>query len=203
MSFTVDVDKIAFQVFTTDNLIKCDVIKMSQDIVTAVPVLNKTDMFQKGYPVVCMYLSNGTLEFRSGEILDVNDKNSELTVSIHFEEIKEERRIFERYPVSLEVSARRKFSNKRFMLVAKDLSEYGLGALSKTDLELDEIIDMNLITGKYMFYFVGKVAWKKEVNDYFEYGFQLTEFDITTKASMESYLGKLYEEYKKLFQKSK
>ncbi len=203
MSFNSKVEKIDLLVYSADNLIRCNVVESLDNKIKAAPIASKVDMFQAGYPVVCMFISEGVLKFRNGEISEVDNKNLLLVVDMPFEVVIEERRIFERYPVSLEVSARRKFSNKRFLLIAKDLSEYGMGAVSKIDLEMDEIIDMNLITGRYMFYFVGKVTWKQQKRDYFDYGFQLTEFDITTKASMASYLGKLNEDYKKLYEKTK
>ncbi|NTV89637.1 MAG: PilZ domain-containing protein [Clostridiales bacterium] len=203
MDVNAGIKKISLIVYCTDNLITCDVLEVVQNRIKASPCSGKVDMFQTGYPVVCMYLSDGVLEYRGGEIADINIKASEISILITFEEVKEERRIFERYPVSLEVSARRKFSNKRFLLLAKNLSEYGMGAISSADLDMDESIDMNLIAGRYMFYFVGKVIWKQEMGSVFDYGFQLTEFDVTTKASMENYLAKLKEEYKKLFEKSK
>ena len=160
-------------------------------------------MFQFNDPVVVLYMDNGQLEMKSGDINAIDNKNMEVAIAVAEREVNENRRIFERYPASMALSARRKFSNKRLNFVAKNISLYGIGAISKVELDMDEPVDIDLIAGKYMFYFGGKVVWKSKLENCFEYGFQLTDFDIATKMSFEVYLGKLKNEFLSAYNKAR
>lgn len=203
MSIPAQMDEIAIHIHSVEYALKCRVCGINSNRILASPVIDKVDMFQLNDPVVCMYMDNGNMQFKSGKVKAVSDsgKTVEILVAEHY--VDEERRIFERYPASMYVSARRKFSGKRLHLVAKNISEYGLEAISPIDLDIDEWIDIDLITGKYMFYFVGKVIWKHVVDNGFEYGFQLTHFDVATKLSFEAFLGKLKEVYSNMYLKAR
>ena len=203
MEISAQVSEIAVQVHSIDYALKCKVISLSGDKIILSPLEKQVDMFQVNDPVVLMYMEEGNLRLFSGGVSSIDVAGNFVRIFVANNEVEEDRRIFERYPVSMAVSARRKFSSKRLPLIAKNISQYGMCAVSSIELELEEPIDIDLITGKYMFYFVGKVVWIKPVGDCFEYGFQLTNFDVATKSSMEAYLGKLKEEYKSLFLKAK
>ena len=203
MGISAQINEIAVQVHSIDYVLKCKVISMSGNKIAISPQEKKFDMFQVNDPVVLMYMEGGYLRLFSGGITLVDASGNFVQILITDTDVEEDRRIFERYPVSLAVSARRKFSSKRLHLIAKSISEYGMSAVSRVELDMEESIDIDLITGKYMFYFVGKVIWKEKLGDSFEYGFQLTDFDVATKSSMEAYLGKLKEEYKSQYMKAK
>lgn len=195
--------EIAIQVHSIDYVLKCRVCSISGKKLILSPLEKEVDMFQENDPIVIMYLEEGLLQFGSGDIVGVDMPNNTVNVLLTELDNTEERRIFERYPVSMAVSARRKFSNKRLSLVAKNISQYGMHAVSKVNLDIEESVDIDLITGKYMFYFVGKVIWKEPKGSSFEYGFQLTDFDVSTKNLMESYLNKLKDEYRSMYSKAK
>ncbi|NJD02316.1 MAG: PilZ domain-containing protein [Ruminiclostridium sp.] len=195
MGIPTRISEIAVQVHSIDYVLKCYIISMSGNKINISPREKKVDMFQVNDPVVLMYMDEGLLKLLSGDITMVDISGNIVQILITDIDVEEERRIFERYPVSLAVSARRKFSSKRLHLIAKNINEYGMSAVSRVELDKDESVDMDLITGKYMFYFVGKVIWKEKQGDRFLYSFQLTNFDVATKSFMEVYLGKLKEEY--------
>jgi PilZ domain. len=203
MGIPAHIKEIAIQVHSIDYVLKCRVCSISENELKFAPLEKEADMFQVNEPVVIMYMEEGYLQFESGDIIGVDMTNNIVELHIIDFEINEERRIFERYPVSMAVSARRKFSNKRLFLVAKNISQYGMQAISKAELDVDESVDIDLITGKFMFYFVGKVVWKEPKGSSYEYGFQLTNFDVSTKNLMEAYLSKLKDEYKSMYTKAK
>lgn len=203
MGISAQISEIAVQVHSIDYVLKCKVVSMSGDVIAISPLEKKVDMFQVSDPVVLMYMEGVHLRLFSGSILLVDTAENFVRIRVIDIEAEEERRIFERYPVSLAVSARRKFSSKRLNLIAKVISEYGMCAVSRAELDIEESVDIDLIAGKYMFYFVGKVAGKEKCGDSFEYDFQLTDFDVATKSSMAVYLGKLKEEYKSQYEKAK
>jgi hypothetical protein len=119
-------------------------------------------------------------------------------------EVNQDRRVFERYPVSLAISARRKYSNKRLHMLVKNLSLYGMGVISPVELEVEEMIDIDLITDKNMFYFNGMVMWKNTLSsDCFEYGLQLTNYDIATQYQFQEYLKKQISNYINMIPKAR
>jgi hypothetical protein len=203
MKIPAQLKEIVIHVHSIDYALKCQICSISEESLKISPISNKVDMFMINDPVVCMYMDDNHLEFKRGDIKAIDPVEKTVELIVIEDEIKEERRIFERYPVSIAVSARRKFSSKRIHLIAKDISEYGMGAISSVDLDVDETIDIDLITGKYMFYFVGKLIWKEKLENGYEYGIQLTHFDVATKSSVEAYLGKLKEEYASLYKKAR
>lgn len=203
MSIPANIREVAIQTHSIDYALKCEVIQASEQTVRISPVAGKVDMFQMNDPVVCLYMANGVLQHKSGEVCAVYHKERFAEFSMTDDSSKDERRLFERYPVSIAISARRKFASKRHHLVAKNISQFGMGAVSQVELDENEMIDIDLITGKYMFYFGGKVVWKKPKGRDFEYGLQLTHFDVATKTSFDNYLEKIYEVYNGLFQKAR
>ncbi len=203
MGISAQISEIGVHVHSIDYILKCNIVSSSGNRLQLSPLEKKVDMFQPDDPVVLMYMANGNLELLSGSTVSVSAASNVVDILVTENDIEQDRRIFERYPVSIAVSARRKFSSKRLHLIAKNISEYGMCAVSRVELDVNEAIDIDLITGKYMFYFVGKVVWSKKLGNSFEYGFQLTEFDVATKSNMAVYLGKLKEEYRSLYSKAR
>lgn len=203
MNIPAHIKEVVLSLYSIEYLLKCRVSGMDGNRLLVAPVSGKVDMFQFNDPVVVLYMDNGQLEMKSGDINVIDNKNMEVAIAVAEREVNQDRRIFERYPASMALSARRKFSNKRLNFVAKNISLYGIGAISKADMDLDEQVDIDLIAGKYMFYFGGKVVWKSKLENCFEYGFQLTDFDIATKMSFEVYLGKLKNEFLSAYSKAR
>lgn len=203
MNIPAHIKEVVISVYSIEYLLKCRVCSTDGSNLLIAPISNKVDMFQFNDPVVILYIDNGQLQLKSGHIKVIDNKNKEVAIAVAAREVEEDRRIFERYPASTSLSVRRKFSSKRLNFIAKNISLYGIGAISKADLDLDEPVDIDFISGKYMFYFGGKVIWKNELENCFEYGIQLTDFDIATKMSFEAYLGKLKNEFLSAYNKAR
>jgi hypothetical protein len=203
MKILAQINEIAIHMHTIDYALKCRICSINNERLLVAPLIDKVDMFQLNDPVVCIFMHNGVLYLKGADVKAIDNMRMTAELLITDHDIKEERRIFERFPSSLAISARRKFTSKRLHFIAKNISQYGMGAVSSADLDIGETIDIDLITGKYMFYFVGKVMWKQQVLNGFEYGFQLTDFDVATKSSFGAYLGKLKEEYRIMYMKAR
>lgn len=203
MNIPSHIKEVALSLYSIDYLLKCRVCGIEGKKLTLAPVSGKVDMFQFNDPVAIVYMDNNQLYLRGGDVKTIDGARMEVTLSVISNETEEERRIFDRYPSSILVDARKKRSSKRLNFIAKNISLYGMGAVSKAELDVDEQVDIDLITGKYMFYFGGKVVWKKQLENCFEYGFTLTDFDIATKRSFEVYLGKLKSEFLNAYGKAR
>ena len=197
-------EEILLSVYSVDHLLKCRVMESAESTVKLTPVSGKVDMFQVYDPIVLVFYDQSKqLQTLPADISQIDRQSAAITALVREKEIEEERRIFERYPVSLEVSARKKFSSKRLRLIVKNISLYGMGAVSQSELEVDEPIDIDLITERSMFFFSGKVVWKKNLNKYFEYGLQYTLYDVATKNLLEEFLLKQKSEYIKMMTKAR
>lgn len=203
MNIPSHIKEVALSIYSIDYLLKCQVCGMEGPKLVLAPVSRKIDMFQFNDPVAVVYMDNSQLYVRGGGVKVIDSPKTEITLAIVPNETEAERRIFERYPSSVLVDVRRKHSSKRLSFIAKNISMYGMGAVSRAELDVDEQVDIDFITGKYMFYFGGKVVWKKKLENCFEYGFTLTDFDIATKASFEVYLGKLRSEFLNAYGKAR
>lgn len=189
-------DVVHLSVYSIDYLLRCIIEKTSEQSLRLHPVSGKIDMLQILDPVVIVYNYDNQIKIVPGDIALLDSRSGQFEVNVRSLEVNQDRRVFERYPVSLAVSARRKYSNKRLHMLVRNLSLYGMGVISPVDLEIEELIDIDLITEKCMFYFNGKVVWKNRLSsDYIEYGMQLTNYDIATQYQYQEYLKKQMNSY--------
>jgi len=200
---TIDFKEVLLSVYSIDYLLKCKVLEHTGDVAKIAPRSGRVDMFQVHDPVVLLIKRDNRLETIPADISEIDSKNGLVTAFLRLKEVDDERRVFERYPVSLAVSARKKFSNRRLHFLVKDISLYGMGAVSQADLEVDELIDIDLITDRSMFYFSGQVVWRNNLDGGYEYGLKLTNYDVATKHSFEEYLDKLNESYQNMIPKAR
>lgn len=196
--------EVFISIYSIDYLLRCSVVETSGNFAKIHPASGKTEMFQICDPVVIISYHANQIEIVPADVISIDTKSCNIELSISNIDVDQERRIFERYPVSLEISARRKYSNKRLHMLVKNVSLYGMGAISSTELEVEDLIDIDLITEKNMFYFSGKVMWRKKLNDiYFEYGIQLTDYDVATQYQYQDYLNKQISYYISLIPKAR
>lgn len=196
-------NEVLLKVYSIDYLLKCKVEEATERILQLSPISGKVDMFQIYDPTVVIFSNEKQLKILPADVAAIDKAAGQVTFTRPEKDVDEDRRIFERYPVSLSVSARRKFSSRRLHFVAKNISMYGMGVISQTELDVEECIDIDLITDRNMFYIGGKVIWKETLGRGFEFGLQLTHFDITTKQSFEAYLVKQKDEYMKMINKAR
>ncbi|HOQ07062.1 MAG TPA: PilZ domain-containing protein [Clostridiales bacterium] len=130
------------------------------------------------------------IQTASAEVTAIDTKSGIVSLYMRDEEVPVERRVFERFPVSLMISARKKFSSKRMHMLVRNISLYGMMVVSETELDEEEQIDIDLITDKNMFYLRGMIVWKKKVNNCFEYGLRLTHYDVATRYLFQDYLSR-------------
>jgi hypothetical protein len=202
MSLT-QLDEIYLKIYSIDYLLKCRVEEVSGNSVKLSPKSGKIDMFLINDPTVLIHFEGNQLVTIPADVVSVDRETGIVTVAQPEKDLNEEERIFERYPVSLVVSARRKFTNRRQELIVKNISMFSMDVISKTLFEEDEFIDLDLITEKSMFYISGKVLAKKAAGKLYEYSLQLTHFDIATKQSFEDYLLRQKLEYINMIKKAR
>jgi hypothetical protein len=196
--------EIYVSVYSIDYLLKCSIIELLDNNLKLSPISGKLDMFQKFDPVVIVGGDIRGIEAIPADVFSIDGGSSQVILNLRFEEVNQERRVFERYPVSLTISARKKYSSRRLHMLVKNISLYGMGAISSVKLDIEDLIDIDLITDRSMFYFNAKVVWKKGLDDeYFEYGLQLTNYDVVTQYQFQEYLKKQTKHYIDLIPKAR
>jgi hypothetical protein len=200
------VTKAAIQIYNMEFAMKCEIVEQKDMEITVRITLGKCDMIRQNDPVVFQYMDNDVFQCRSAVAQEVDYRNCIIRLYVAEDFGNEERRVFERFPVSLEASARKKYQNRRINLIVKNLSLYGLGVVSSADIDIDELIDIDLITKRNMLYFTAKVVWKKELkgneNNY-EYGIHIKDVDVATINILDEYLKKLRSVYVDMYDKAK
>ena len=187
-------EDVFLSVYSIDYLLRCKVDESSGEIVKLSPLSGRTDMLQLYDPVVILSY-DADLDIIPADVVGIDPANGLVSFKIRKKEIEEERRVYERYPVSLTVSARKKFSSKRINLIVRNISLYGMGVVSDVDLPEEEFLDIDLITDKNMFFFNSQVVWKNRQGSGFEYGLKLVNYDIATRAAFEEYLKRQKESF--------
>lgn len=183
--------ELLLSIYSIDYLLRCNVVELTEKNLKIMPVSGKTDMFQLLDPVVLITVDINDIKTVSADVTDIDGRAGSVSLFLRNEDVPHERRVFERYPVSLMISARKKFSSKRLHMLVRNISLYGMMVVSEADLEVEEHIDIDLITEKNMFYFSGMVVWKNKLTDNsFEYGLHLTHYDIATRYMFQNYLTK-------------
>lgn len=205
-SMGIETQKLVYiSIYSIDYLLKCTVTDTSDKILKLCPFSGKLDMLQMYDPVVIVSSGeDGQIITTPGDIASIDSRSCQFELNIHDMEVDKDRRVFERYPASLAISARRKFSSKRLHMLVKNISLYGMGVISPVDLESEELVDIDLITDRNMFYFSGKIVWKNKISsEYFEYGMQLTNYDIATQYQFQEYLNKQIQHYANLIPRAR
>ncbi|HPV01637.1 MAG TPA: PilZ domain-containing protein [Clostridiales bacterium] len=182
--------ELLLNIYSIDYLLRCKVVELADKIIKISPVSRKTDMFQILDPVVLISVDANDIQTASAEVTAIDTKSGIVSLYMRDEEVPVERRVFERFPVSLMISARKKFSSKRMHMLVRNISLYGMMVVSETELDEEEQIDIDLITDKNMFYLSGMIVWKKKVNNCFEYGLRLTHYDVATRYLFQDYLSR-------------
>ncbi len=184
-------DVVYISVYSVDYLLKCTVEEASDKLLKLSPFSGKLDMLQICDPVVVVTSKGDQIDMIQADVASIDIGSCQVDLNIHDMDVYQDRRVFERYPASLAISARRKYSSKRLHMLVRNISLYGMGVISPVDLEVEELVDLDLITDRSMFYFNGKIVWKNKFSsEYFEYGMQLTNYDVATQYQFQEYLKK-------------
>lgn len=136
----------------------------------------------KGDPVLIGMLSNpDNFEINGGNVVATTPKeNSYIICSQKVEWLsteKDERREFDRYPMSLLADIKRVGSTKREAACIKDISYAGMCIFSTEDFELEDNIDINLYFSNNVLTFEATIKRKSKCFGRSEYGVQIVHRD--------------------------
>lgn len=129
-------------------------------------------------------------------IRTINVKKRTVTLKIENTEYIKEKRIFERFPVSLYADMIPQNGTKRAAYV-RNISLDGLSVVSQDELSVGDKIVFDTYIDNRILKLPGTVMWKMKSSKNFQYGIETMFEDFNTKNSLRLYLNILKDEQEK------
>ena len=147
----------------------------------------------EGDPAVLGFQTGLDIYAAECSIQSINAKNSSVALRIDNTEHIKEKRIFERFPVSLYADMIPQDGVKKVAYI-RNISLDGLSIVSKSDLSVGEKISFDTYIDNRVLKFSGTVMWKVKSSGNFQYGIKTIFEDFNTKNSLRLYLNILKDE---------
>jgi hypothetical protein len=184
---TKDIEFVSVRHFSGKNNFKCIVINYEDNLITLkltkeFAILN---LFESD-PIVFGYEKDNTTYLCEGIILDVIPRNNSLVIKIESIQAINEKRLSERYPVSLYAEIKVNGSKKRDIAVIRNVSLSGVCLRSKTEFQQGDILDFDAYINNIVMPLRGTVIWKIQISLHFEYGIVISFQDFKTKNTLKN-----------------
>ncbi|MFZ5987495.1 MAG: PilZ domain-containing protein [Bacillota bacterium] len=151
----------------------------------------------EGDPIVLGFQVGNEIYISECIIHVINLKEGIVEVKIDNTEFITDKRVYERFPVSLYADVRSDSSRKRSVCFIKNLSLEGLGIVSKDEFTEGQEIELDIYIDKRVLPLTGVVTRKKSVMSSYEYGLKIFYKDFNTKNSLKLHLKILKDEQEK------
>lgn len=172
---------------------KCSILEEKDDILKV--------CIDKGYayiellkndPTVIAYLQDNEIKTLGSYIVGIDNANSKLELRIDDEHSVpgQERRIYERYPVSLYADIKTKAA-QRATAILKNISYSGMLIYSKSEFPVDTVIDIDIFLDKQVMDLKAKVIRAVKRADFNEYGLQVIYSSYDAMDSMKKFVESL------------
>jgi hypothetical protein len=153
--------------------------------------------------VICYHINSDEVRILSCDIAEIDIGKNLLQVKLDEEDLVEyeEKRKFERYPVSMFTDIRASTLPKKCFALIKNLSYSGMLIYSKSQIPDDEEFDIDLYADKQVIFLKAKVMRIVNHGSYFEYGLQIVYSNYTSMEAMKSYVEGLKNFHKNMIKK--
>lgn len=139
-------------------------------------------------PVVLGFQSGSGICAAECSIRIINPKDSSVAVKVDNIEHIKEKRIFERFPVSLYADMKLQEDGKRKVAYVRNISMDGLSIVSKSEFSEGEEIAFDVYIDNRVLRLSGNVMWKERSSVNFQYGIKTIYQDFNVKNSLNLYL---------------
>ncbi|MCX7708993.1 MAG: PilZ domain-containing protein [Clostridia bacterium] len=152
-------------------------------IASCVPLID----FKSGDPLTITYKAGEKIARCEGTIISSDLDQRRLNIFVEEEVCCNERRVFERYPVSLHVRVCTT-DGKSETASIKDLSSHGMGIVSKAEFSTEQLLNCSFYLEDREIQLDSMVVWKlrKELN--IHYGLQFICVNETNISRIEDYI---------------
>lgn len=162
------------------------IVKLTKDFA----VLN----FFEGDPVVLGYEQDGQVYILGCTIHKIRPKDNSVELKIDKVDSSADQRQYERYPVSLYGDIRARYGSKKYLVTIKDISYYGMLVYSKTELQINDLVEVDIYMDKNIVFLKGNIVRKMQTPHHFEYGLTIVYDDKNSINLMKEYIKRLRKE---------
>ncbi|WP_010248451.1 PilZ domain-containing protein [Acetivibrio cellulolyticus] len=148
-------------------------------------------------PVVLGFRAGLEIYAAECSIRIINVKDSSIALKVDNIEFVKEKRIFERFPVSLYADIRTHEDGNRKIACISNISLDGLAMVSRNEFFEEDTIDFDIYIDKRILRLSGSVIWKEKISGNFQYGIKIIYQDFNTKNSLKLYMNILKNEQEK------
>ena len=153
-------------------------------------------------PAVLGFQSGSDIYVSECSIQSINAQEGSAALKIENTEHIKEKRIFERFPVSLYADMISQNGAKKAAYV-RNISLNGLFVISKNELAVGDKVVFDTLIDNRILKLPGTVMWKMKNSNNFHYGINIIFQDYNTKNSLKLYLNILKDEQEKVIQQLK
>ena len=184
---------LIIQHFNSDNPLKVSLVSNSIENFCTVKVIDKSSLIiKKGDPIILGLMNDESqIKILGGNIIgasvDANNINH-FIITTDKEFLSNDKRQFQRYPVSVYGSYKREGLNNIFGASIKDISCNGLRFYSTEDVQVGEIIHLDIIFKDTKEIFTCQVLRKGKYFDRFEYGLSILHKDRNSMSAAEAFI---------------
>lgn len=145
-------------------------------------------------PIVITHENNLIINIIGGIIENICLTNRKIDIQIDRVVIESQKRLYERFPVSLYADIIQKNSKKRDIAILKDISSFGIQIYSKVDYPVNSDIDLDIYMEKNVVLLNTTIVRKKNRINYIEYGLSINYKNSSTMSFMQEYVQSLKNE---------
>jgi len=153
--------------------------------------------FKEGDPVIVYISDDDTCPVKSGDIEYIIDK--EETVSIKLDKAPDmqmqSRRKHKRYPASQFCYVKEVYSKKKGTAVIKNISSHGILLLSKSDFNVDDVIEISIYFGNSIYFIEGKIVREFKEKGFWGYGVYVNNMDLYSLKNVREFMRKYQKEF--------
>ncbi len=145
-------------------------------------------------PVVLGFQTGVNIYAAECSIRTINPKNNSIGLKVENIEYIKEKRIFERFPVSLCTDIITSEEDKKKVAFIRNISLEGFAIVTKSELSQGDTVNFDVYIDNRVLKLSGEVVWKERGNNSFQYGLKSIYTDFNTKNSLKLYLKILKDE---------
>ncbi|MCX7745687.1 MAG: PilZ domain-containing protein [Clostridia bacterium] len=159
--------------------------------------------FLEGDPVVLGFELGNQVYILGCDILKIHAKENYIILKIDKIDSDANKRLYERFPVSIYADVRSRDNKKKCLVTIKDISYYGMMIYSKCEFRASEELFFDIYMDKIMLFLKCAIVRRAERQNFFEYGIRIMYEDVNSMNFMKEYLKRLKEEQDESIRKLK
>ena len=176
------VEVVSIKHYSGPASIKCIVLENTEEYIQ-IKLTKEFAVFNffEGDPIVLGYEIGSDIFIGEGSILLINSRNNAIKIQVPDVRMITDKRLAERFPVSIYADIKDQRTKKREVVIIKDISLQGMGMMSKVEFSEDDIIEFDAYFGQLVVPLKACILRKQKIADTYHYGTQTIYNDFNSK----------------------